>query len=449
MAKPAWDHHDLDDLARLRDRKLRRQVRFQLYAYSPFYRRLFEEAGLKAEGFVGMVDLGKIPLVDRSQLVSAPGEFLLAPSKTLIQRWSSTSQLTSVVIDTLLRGLDYAGKEIDHRYSPVQSFTTAGTTGEAITVESSRRDLAASATQGQRMLEVAGVGPEDVVLNLLEYSPDYAFWVAWGGCVALGARQILPGLADVDEAVSLAKNLGVTAVVAEAEDALRFMQKAGHIDGLRVLIMGPRQVAPALRQRIQETAPSLKLVSTYGFAEARALWAECSEGAGYHSSPDLQIFEAGPDGEIAFTSLEQRGTALARYRPGDVAAGGVVLGPCPYCQRMVERVVGPLSRAANLLRLQFAGKDPLAVDVEELVRVVAHPGVISWQVEVTKTDHDPNGADELLVLFKPGTKADPARVAVELDASFRQELGFSPTQFVVSERGACRIVDQREPSRVE
>lgn len=450
MAKPKWDHRDFDDLTRLRDRKLRRQVRFQLYAYSPFYRNSFEQAGLKAEGFIGVVDLAKLPLVDRACLARAPADFLLQPSKSLMQRWSSAGQLSALVMDKLLRGLDYADAAINNQYAEILFFETAGTTSDPITVGSSRRDLSTSATQGQRMLEVAGLSSDDVILNLLEYRGGYAFWVTWGGAVALGARQVLPGFREMKDLAKMARDQGVSAVVAEPEDALRFMQSAPDLSQLRTVILGPQPLAPALRSRLaQIVSEEVKIVCTYGFAEARAAWAECREGAGkpdvgYHSQPDLQIFESiSPTGEIAFTSLEQRGTALARYLPGDVAAGGIVLGPCPYCHRIVERMVGPVRRAANLLRLQLAGGAPLAVDVEELVSVLAHPAVLRWQVEVTKTEGDPHGADELFVLYKPRANADPARVAIELNKSFRQELGICATQFVVSDRAAGGVVDLR------
>jgi len=141
--------------------------------------------------------------------------------------------------------------------------------------------------------------------------------------------------------------------------------------------------------------------------------------------------------------LEQRGTALIRYRPGDVAMGGVKFGNCPYCERVVERIIGPVRRARNLIELRLAGTQTVAIDVELLNDLLTHPGLEAWKVEVGKSDDDPRGVDEVLVLFSTKEKADPATVAVELDRQFRAEAGFSPTQFVLSEVAEPGVVDLR------
>lgn len=462
MAKPNWDELEPADLARLRERRLRRQVRFQLYAYSDYYRKLMDELELQADGFAGTVDLPKLPTVDRASIAASPKAFVLKPSKPLVQRWGSSRQVADVVVNKLLRGLDEADRLLRHDYEPVFSLWTSGATGEVIEIQMTRRDLSVMATQGARMLGIAGVAEGDAIVNLLETSHSGAFWPVWAGGVALGCRQVAPGMVDPKEAVDVARRIEASAMVVLPTDALGLLEAGGEegIPSLKTIILGPQQITPSLRLRLDEGfGTRVRLVSTYGFAEARTVWAECHQGAGnddagFHVMPDLEIVEAlsqraggpareGQPGEVVYTGLDQRGTALARYAPGDVAMGGVVTGRCPYCGRNVDRIVGPIRRSENLLELQFAGSDLLAVDVEVLAAALAHPGVKAWQVEVTKVDEDPRGADELFIYFQPAGRNDPARLAVELDQMVRAEVGFSPTQFVLSERAAGGVVDLR------
>ncbi|MCA1840133.1 MAG: hypothetical protein LC723_07370, partial [Actinobacteria bacterium] len=263
-------------------------------------------------------------------------------------------------------------------------------------------------------------------------------------------------------AAALANKMKATVMVVVAEDALSILESAADIGipTLTTLILGPQPLGAVLRKRIDETATAgVRIISTYGFAEGRALWAECAQGAGkadagYHVSPDVQMFESisprtlaparrGEAGEVVFTGLDQRGTALVRYRPGDVSMNGIVIGRCPYCGRTVERILGPMRRANNLVELQVGGTETLAVDVETIADALAHPALKAWQVEIAKSDGDPHGADEVFVLIDPVGGQDAGSLAVELDQAFRDEIGFSPTQFIVSSRAAGGVVDMR------
>lgn len=380
----------------------------------------------------------------------------------MIQRWGSGTQISSIFWSKLLKGIDEADKELSHEYAPVHVLETTGTTGEPIPVKLTRRDVAVLATEGMRMLEVAGVRPGDSLLNLLEPSSAGGFWPVWLGATALGAEQIAPGFLEPEQAMALAKKSYSSVIVAIAGEVSSLFEAAGdeRLPALRLVILGPGPLGPVLRSRLSEQAgPRVRIVSTYGFAEGRTLWAECIQGSGdldtgFHISADLEIVEmisprekqavrAGEPGEIVYTGLDQRGTAFARYRPGDVAMGGLVTGRCPHCGRFVDRIVGPIRRAENLMELQLPGEGALAVDVESLADALAHPALQAWQVEVRKSDGDPRGPDEVYVLFDPKRNKDPGRVAAELDRVFRTEIGFSPTQFVLSDRAKGGVVDLR------
>jgi phenylacetate-CoA ligase len=464
MAKDAWDALDNDDLRRLVDRRLRRQVRFQLYAFSPRYRRMLDELGIQEKGFGGVADLSKIPFTSRRDLAAAPGEFVLKTTEQSVQRWGSGSQLASVFVGKLFRGIELADGAMKHEYRPVTALESSGSSGEALRVEMTRRDLAVLSEQGRRMLAVAGVNEDDVVLNLLEPHPSGAFWPVWLGCVALGATQVAPGPVEAAEAAEAAA--GATVVVGRAEDLLAIAEASGGSMGVRVAILDPEPAGPAMRERLADAAAgATKIIETYRFAEGRAVWSECYEGAGagpagagFHLSPDFDLIEIvssegnavapGRDGEIVYTGLDQRGTALMRYKPGDVAFGGLAPGPCPHCGRNVARIIGPVRRRESVVEVQLAGLERIAFDVESLAEALAHPGLSAWEVELAKAEGSPAGSDEVYVLFEPRAGRDPAEVAVDLDKALQARLGFSPTQLVLSDRAAKGVVDKR-PSRDE
>lgn len=458
MSRDSWDLIDPDDSARMRDKLLRRQVRFQLYPYSPFFRKILDAAGIRADGISGISDLEKLPMTDRHLFSEAHDDFVLKPTIRAIRRWSSAGQLYRGAIDRLLRGIDYAGKELGNEYEPVHVIETSGTTGEPIPIQLTRHDLSVLATQGKRALEVAGVNESDVVLNLLEPTASGAFWPFWLGGVALGLRQVAPGPLGISEALKWSMRSKPTVLVARSEEALGLIG-AEVLPDVRLVVTAPEPISAELRRRIMETRTSAKIVSTYRFAEGRTIWAECLEGSGYpdagfHLSPDFDLVEAvspwtgqpssaGEPIEIVFTGLVQRGTALARYRTGDIAKGGIASGRCQYCGRIVDRIIGPIVRSTNLLQIRLPETDPVHVDVEVLAEALAHPALNSWQVEIAKEDKDPRGSDEVFVHFTPKENRDPALVAVEIDRVLRTTIGLSPTQLVLTENAGGGIVDKR------
>lgn len=448
MADDQWDRLEPEDLSRLNDRRLRRQIRHQLYPYSPFYRRVLDGAGITGQGLRGAEDLNRLPFTTRETLAAAPEDFVLRAPETSIQLRGPARQINRVVLNKLLRGVEGAQRELSNEYQPVHTLETTGTTDEPLQIHLTRRDLAVLSTQASRALQVAGVTAKDFVLSLLEPSSAGGFWPIWLGAISMGAEMLAPGTIDPEFSAALANKTLTTVMVGRAEDLLNVVETSGGIDSLRTLILAPERVSPTLKRRIRESVGDrVSVISTYGFSEGRSLWTECREGsyypdAGFHGS-GYELFETIQPGEIAFTGIDHRGTALVRYQPGDVAAGGIRKGGCPYCGRTVDRIMGPIIRSANFIEINLAGEDPLPMDVERFQEALAHPSLASWQVEVAKADGDSRGPDEVFVLFEPREGRHPAEVSVELDRIFKVDLGLSPTQLILSDRGMGKVVDLR------
>ena len=127
----------------------------------------------------------------------------------------------------------------------------------------------------------------------------------------------------------------------------------------------------------------------YGSTELGA-FAQCREEGDWHNpTPELQYHEVvdptadgrSPDGErgaLAVTHLNRRGTMLIRFVVGDIVS--IDHRPCPACGRTSERVVGPVVRAKDLVKVRGMLINP-AVLLRTLQSI---PGIDEFQVVVAR-----------------------------------------------------------------
>ncbi|HAV63539.1 MAG TPA: phenylacetate--CoA ligase, partial [Verrucomicrobiales bacterium] len=168
-----------------------------------------------------------------------------------------------------------------------------------------------------------------------------------------------------------------------------------------------------------------------GFTEAKMAWTECPSPAhqpasGYHLCPDLGIVEVidpdtgrvlppGESGEIVFTPLDARGTVVLRYRTGDFIDGGLVHEPCPYCRRLLPRLVGNISRRSEVRSMRLDKIKGTLVDFNELEHALDDaPHLGAWQIELRKLHDDPLDVDELVLHVHAPDQSDQTALSHEL-----------------------------------
>jgi phenylacetate-coenzyme A ligase PaaK-like adenylate-forming protein len=137
----------------------------------------------------------------------------------------------------------------------------------------------------------------------------------------------------------------------------------------------------------------------------------------------------GEPGEIVFTPLNARGSVVLRYRTGDCIDGGLFHEPCPFCGRIVPRLVGEISRRSDVRELRIDKLKGTLVDFNHLEHVldnVEHVG--TWQVELRKRHDDPLECDELILHVEKTDEFDPARLAALLSDRFVRELEIHPNR---------------------
>ena len=199
------------------------------------------------------------------------------------------------------------------------------------------------------------------------------------------------------------------------------------------------------------------IFNRYGSTELGA-FAQCQEEGDWHNpAPELQYHEIVdpetgrrlPDGErgaLAVTHLDKRGTALIRFVVGDIVS--LDRTPCPHCGRTSERVVGPVVRTKDLIKVKGMLINPDVL----LGALEAIPAIAEFQVVIQHQDgNDPLSMDEMLikVALQAGASVE---VGDEIAAQANRAVGVTPrVEFVEIEEiytagaqtKAVRLIDHR------
>lgn len=329
------------------------------------------------------------------------------------------------------------------------TFVWAGL-GLSYPVASTRADLDLIARAGARLWQVLGLTRADVVVSALPALPTASTRALELAALGAGSPLLAPG----EDAVAVAAALRLVPATALAAATAGAAQLLDDLDDLgadlgslrTVLLVGAAydDERAAVRDALRRVgAPEGCAVLAVHVPDGhRLLWGECRESAGrtgLHTYPDLELVqlvdpetgEAATKGdslEVVVTQLGFRGSALLRWRSGDLASG-VAEVPCPSCGRTAPRVTG-LRPGALVMPLELRS-GPRQVDLRGVsAALVGRADVVDWRVLVGRSARD--GSDELLVHVAPAATADPAEVAVAVARDIRAAAGLLPTQVVLT-----------------
>src|SRR3989338_2927863 len=140
-------------------------------------------------------------------------------------------------------------------------------------------------------------------------------------------------------------------------------------------------------------------------------WSECPchESTGYHTYPDMEIFEIvnpetgepvkeGESGEIVYTCLDGRASCVLRFRTRDYAVGGMGSEPCPNCGPTPPRISSNITRQSNIKEFNLSKIKGTLVNLNTFSEILASdPEIEEWQIEIRKKDNDPFQMVELAI----------------------------------------------------
>ena len=438
-----WQQLPERTIRQLQAAQLHRYLRDVVLPFSPHYREMFARLQLNADSIRSLADLRKLPFTTKADLLNTPDhpqrarEFIVVPDERVLRRRPST------ILRALFLGHDAVKRHFESEFRPIFMTSTTGRSADPIPFLFTQHDLSHLAVTGRRLFEVCGAQRELKLLNMFPYAPHLAFWQAFYGGTEFGVLTLSSGGGKVmgtEGQLRFIKKLKPDILIGMPTFTYHVLHQAAEEgvrwENLRRIVLGGEKVPEGMRRKLSLLAaelgsPKMDIVTTYGFTEAKMAWAECptpaeAEPSGYHLYPDLGIVEVvdpktgepvpdGQPGEIVFTPLDTRGTVVLRYRTGDFIDGGLTFGPCPHCGRCAPRLVGRISRSAEVKEMQLDKIKGTLVDFNQLEHVLDDaPQVGAWQLELRKLHDDPLELDELILHVQKTNGADPVHLSHDL-----------------------------------
>ena len=142
-----WDRMSFDEQREYRDRKLSWFVRSNLYPYSPFYSKMFDDAKVAPEDIRHVEDLRKLPFTYKADIAPTADDayiyekFILKPDEKSIEQLMPKLGFTRMRLDRLLKGQDYVTRELWSEYAPIHVQFTTGRTGLPTPIMYARSDV--------------------------------------------------------------------------------------------------------------------------------------------------------------------------------------------------------------------------------------------------------------------------------------------------------------------
>jgi phenylacetate-CoA ligase len=411
-------------LKSIQKERIRKVVR---YAYSnvPFYRKRFNEAGVKPESIRTLDDIAKIPFTVKTDLRdNYPLGILAVPERRLYCLHASS-----------------------------------GTTGKPIVVSYTRGDLERWARLMGRTFDVAGVRRGDIVQNMYGYGLFTGGLGFHYGAKAVGATVVPSSVGNTKRQLMLLKDLRST-VVACTPSYMVYLCEASRAEGynpktdfaLRIGLFGAEPWSEEARRRIEDTF-GLRAHDCFGMSElyGPGVGIECDQRNGLHVWGDEFLVETinpetgevltpGSEGELVFTMLSREAMPLLRYRTRDLSRVFEEECGCGRCHSRIQRIKG---RSDDMLII--GGVNVFPSQVEHVLMNV--PGVgDQYQIVVSREE-----LDHLAVKVEtPKNKLDDRELLKKVQTDLLATLGIRARVELVeegtlprSEGKARRVVDLR------
>jgi phenylacetate-CoA ligase len=463
-----WDKLPRKALRKAQMAALRHYLKRVIVPFSPHYRKLFREQSLDVDQFQSFEDLQRLPFASKRDLLSTPEspnkavEFLIKPDEASLLRRPST------IWRTLTAGKETAVESLEHEFRPVILTSTTGRSSEPVPFLYTSHDLDILKIAGRRMMQLCDSSKDNRHLNVFPFAPHLAFWqMHYAGlgfntfCLSTGGGKTM----GTEGNVSIIEKIKPDAIIGMPTFIYHLFQSAAEKgvrwSNLKRVVLGGEKAPRGLRTKLRDLAAALgstddlRILSTYGFTEAKLACPECAFGTnneptGFHLYPDLGIVEVvdpdtgqqlgdGEPGEIVYTPLDSRGTVILRYRTGDIIEGGLTYEPCPGCHRQMPRLVGRISRVSNRKEMRLDKLKGTLVDFNELESILDDlDGLGAWQIELRKRNDDPMETDELVVHAEPLRSAAPETLQREIEQRMMEGAEIKPNRVVFHDAEVIR-----------
>lgn len=426
-----------DRLRELQLKKFQRLVRWA-YERSPFYRRLYDQAGMSPGDIRSFADIARTPKMEKQMMRDIQG------------------------IDPYPYG-DMLCVPLDEVSTYRQ---TSGTTGQPVYQADSWQDWEWWSEAWASLLYAQGYRKSDRVFLPFGYNVFVAFWAGHYGAEKLGCEVVPGGVLNTEARLLKMQELRTTALMATPTYVLNMAEVARTRLGLdpaedlhvrRITCAGePGANIPATKQRMEE-AWGAKVYDHIGATEIGAWSFECLEQpGGLHVNEglflvqieDLEsgelIEEPGIPGKMIVTALDRFAQPCIRFDSKDIIQWHEQACPCGRTYRLIKG--GVIGRADDITKVKGVLLAPTAI--EDVVRSIPELGD-EYEVLVTKQ----GDADHIALTVELHPEAGSSRKDVQaelvsrlrLKTNLGYELRFVPFGTLKrSEQKARRFIDKRK-----
>jgi phenylacetate-CoA ligase len=422
-----------EDLEQLQLRRLR-DTCARVYANVPFYRARLEQRGITPADITNLDVLRRFPFTEKQDLRDHyPYDLFAVPLENIVRIHASS-----------------------------------GTTGKAVVVGYTKRDLETWAEVMARSLRSAGVTPRDFVHVGYGYGLFTGGLGAHYGAELVGCTVIPASGGATKRQVQMMRDFKATVLCCTPSYALHLCDTGEEIGvemrklPLRVGLFGAEPWSESMRADIEKKL-DLDALTIYGLSEiiGPGVAMECLDSKqGMHIQEDVFLPEIidpvsceslppGSVGELVITTLTKEGLPLLRYRTRDMTS--LDYTPC-RCGRSFARITRIMGRSDDMLIIR--GVNVFPQQIESLLLecegvsphyqiIVSREGKLDvLEVRVEFAEGSLDDADEVRK-FQQRERNIQKAIKEFLGVSARVRL-VEPRSIQRSEGKAVRVIDQRE-----
>ena len=316
----------------------------RVYHAVDFYRKSFDEAGIKPDDIKSLADLKKLPFTKKTDL-----------------RDNYPFGLFSVPMNQVVR-----------------IHASSGTTGKPTVVGYTKGDIDIWSTVMARSLAAAGLTADDILHNAYGYGLFTGGLGAHYGAEKLGVSVIPMSGGNTKKQLMILQDFGPTAICCTPSYVL-YLAEQGKEMGidmralkLKVGIFGAEPWSEKMRVQIEDRL-DISALNIYGLSEiiGPGVSMECIEGRnGLHIFEDHFLVETinpvsgepvppGETGELVFTTITKEAFPLIRYRTRDLSR--LFMEPC-RCGRTHVRMDRLSGRSDDMLIIRGVNVFPSQIE---------------------------------------------------------------------------------------
>jgi phenylacetate-CoA ligase len=392
------DYLNPEERATRQETGLKQAIR-HTYQNSPYYRKLFDERGLKPDQIKGPEEFRQLPFTRKDDL-----------------RGAYPYGMAAVPLEKILR-----------------IHASSGTTGKPIVAGYTRRDLDDWSDAVARICAMAGVTEKDIAQVSFGYGLFTGGFGLHYGLERLGATVVPFSSGNTERQLALMSDFKTTVLVSTPSFAIYMAETALDLGykpvdfGLKIGLFGGEPCSLAMREDIEHHW-GLKATVNYGLTEVvgPGISGECEERSGMHILEDIyypeiidpasgEVLPDGSTGELVLTPLYKEGFPVLRYRTGDITR--LFTDPCP-CGRSTRRMDYITGRSDDMIIIK--GVNIFPSQIEEVLagfhQVSPHYQLILHKQKGFIKDL------EVQVELSPEGFSDSFRELEELEERIRQRL---------------------------